>query len=145
MTMSYFERAKRWVKTADDVNIENLESTIGGFAVELKKLQASNSIQDELKSKDLSETLSYLKERLREVAGVDELPIQEDGANEIVAQARGDYTFDPSPLVDMSGSEMMSLSAKEKAGALVNIKKFPGIISGGDLGKFSIKNPYEEA
>lgn len=133
MEMSYFERAKRWVETADDVDIENLEATIGRFAVELKKFQISNPMQHESKIKDPSATLTYLKEKLCEVAGVDELPSVE-GVDEVVAHDICDnYAFDPSPLGDTSDSEAISLSPEEKAAAVAGIRKLPGIISGGEL------------
>lgn len=137
MDKSYLERAKQWIDNADDVDIDSVESTIGRFTVELEKLKFSNSMQDESKIKDLSETLVFLKDTLQEIAGVDELPtetpITPSQIKSMTPVNCEDFRFDPSPLIDISDLPIMALSAEEKAGALASIRQLPGIISGQQL------------
>lgn len=129
MSKSYFERAKNWIENADDVDIEQLEATITRFSEELKKT-FSNPIQDESKIKDLQETLSFLREELRVVAGVDELPSPTVSQQSEYPPA--DYEFDSSPLVDFS-SAPIEITPQEKALALSRIKQSASFISGCDL------------
>ena len=132
---SYLRRAKQWVETAEDVDIENLESTLARFSLEHKK-HFSNPIQDESKLKDLGETIEYLKSELKMLAGVDDLPAPSVGmAEDTLTCASGEisYNYDPSPLVDISNSESLVLSESERHSALLKIMNMPGITSAGSL------------
>jgi hypothetical protein len=137
MDKSYLERAQQWINNADDVDIESLESTIGRFTVELEKFKFSNPMQVESKMKDLSETLVFLKGKLQEIAGVDELPLEAPlhpvQVQSLIPVNTEDFRFDPSPLVDVSETPCIVLSAEEKAGAIASIRKLPGIITGNQL------------
>jgi hypothetical protein len=137
MDKSYLERAKQWINNADDVDIESLESTIGRFTVELEKLKFSNPMQVESKIKDLSETLVFLKGKLLEITGVDELPpeapLPHAQIQSFIPVNTEDFRFDPSPLVNETDSPCIVLSAEEKASAIASIRKLPGIITGNQL------------
>lgn len=135
MEQSYLRRAKQWVETAEDVDIENIESTLARFSLEQKN-HFSNPIQDESKLKDLGETIEYLKSELKMLAGVDDLPAPSAGTGEdALTYISGDisYNYDPSPLVDISEAEARVLSESERHSALMKIMNMPGITSAGSL------------
>lgn len=129
MSKSYLERAKSWICTADDIDIEQIESTVTCFSEELKKSNAY-PIQNASKIKDLDETLDYLRSELKSLAGVDELPIPSlgSGADSEIVKCE----FDSSPLVDVT-SEPIHFSKAEKADALAEIRSSTQFISASDL------------
>ncbi|WP_045861635.1 hypothetical protein [Teredinibacter purpureus] len=127
MTKTYLERAKQWVETAEDIDVENIESTIMRFSEELKK-NFSFSTHDESKISDLTETISYLRNELNVLAGVEAPP----GQDVPVEAANSSYDLDTSPLVDLD-VQPIYISPEERARLLLEIKNSPSFISAGQL------------
>lgn len=132
---TYLERARAWLETAEDLDLESLEATIAKFAGELKKA-SSTSEPNAAKQQDLRATLEYLKQELEvlsgsaEAARPSEVPPPAIKAPKIPAN---EYVFDPSPLFDMSDEPTASIGAAEKERLLRTLKTMPGIISVADL------------
>jgi len=130
MEQSYLQRAKHWVETAEDVDIESLESTLARFTSEQRKYSL-NPMQNASKIKDMAETIEYLTSELKMLSGVD-FPIP---ATDFIKESCSDgpgyinYAYDPSPLVDISESTAIVLSKEERRHTLSQIKNMPGIIS----------------
>lgn len=127
MTKTYLERAKQWVKTAEDIDIENIESTIIKFSEELKK-NFLFSIHDESKSSDLTQTIYFLRNELNILAGFETTL----GPDVHFKADNSSYDLDPSPLINLH-VDPINLSPKEKERLILKIKNSPNFISAGQL------------
>lgn len=131
MNQSYFERAKHWIETAEDVDIENLESTLNRFIGEHKKSELAQD-KTTVDLGDLTKTIEFLKGELLSLAGVDRLPDPIGALPDTPVTATSndvEYKYDPSPLIDPSEPVVAILSDDQRRSALAIIKKMPGVMS----------------
>jgi len=135
MKKTYLQRAKFWVETAEDVDIDSLQAAFCRIQIELKKKQANSAVGQEIVN-DLLQTLSYLEATLEEFVGMNELPNKKSETRKELHEKEfetvSNYVLDSSPLFNINEIPE-AISAEEKAIALAEVKQMPGIVSCGDL------------
>jgi len=129
MEQSYLLRAKHWIESTDDVDIDTIESTLVRFTMEYKKSSSSNISKSKIK--DLEDTIEYLKIELGDLAGAQNMELEPIESPK--QTNKNAYSFDPSPLIDLSELAINTLSSDQKHSSLSMIKKMPGIVTAGDL------------
>lgn len=143
MSQSYFERAKQWINSAEDIDTELIETTINRFKVELSGL-SSQTPKPTSKFDDLSQTIQFLEDELNALLETGNkaenqlniAPLSEE-KKAVENQPEDDnYNFDPSSLVDLNES-IEKISVQQKKNNLSALKNTPGILSAVELLKKS--------
>lgn len=140
MSQSYLERAKQWIDSAENVDIELLETTINRFQLELENI-SSQAPMPTSKIDDLSTTIKFLQDELTvllgdEVFNKNTINNQPQQIKSELPQESDNYVYDPSPLTDLEMS-IEKISAEQRKTRLTAIKNTSGILSAGELLKKS--------
>ena len=143
MKKTYLERAKAWIDADIDVTVETIQSAIERLHLKVKEIRSGRDVDQDV-IEDLNATIDYLNEELQLRIDDENLiePVNLPASKQIgptLAEPE-EYQFDSSPLADYSDAPQY-ISASDRAKALEQVKKIPGLLSAGN---FKFKNKENE-
>lgn len=131
---TYLQRAENWINSAEDVDVEAIESTIERFAAKVEQVKVQTT-PDATRLDDLTATLDYLNNQLRELHGeppesAEKRPVKQ---HPDINSSQPGNKLDTSPLVDHGYRCKNRLSHSEKAAALEKVRALRGIVTAAEL------------
>jgi hypothetical protein len=128
MPSTYLKRAKNWIETSEDIDIENIESTVVRFSTELASISDSNNSP---KVEDLKSTIKYLKSELESLVPIADKALIVIDESELYKNDSCDYKLDLSPLGGIKDDciDIQELSKSQKIETFKKLKSLPCMVN----------------